>query len=97
MRLRLLSPALDEIAEIATRYHAESPSAAVRFFEEYERLKALIRSNPQIGRQDDLGSRWFTFRHFPYDLVYEIRSEEVVVMAVAHHRRRPGYWKDRLS
>ncbi len=95
MRLRVLSPALDEIAEIATRYHSESPSAAARFFDEFDRLKALVRSNPYIGQQNDDGSRGFTFRNFPFDLVYEIRSEAIVVTAIAHHRRKPGYWSER--
>ena len=87
MRVRVISPVQDEIAEIATRYHAESLSAAVRFLDEFDRLKALIRSNPAIGRLTDNGLRRFPFRHFPFDLVYEIRADEVVVTTVAHHRR----------
>jgi plasmid stabilization system protein ParE len=87
MRIRVISPAQDEIAEIAKRYLAESPSAAVRFFDEFDRLKALIRSNPGIGRLTDNGLLRFPFRHFPFDLVYEVRSDEVVISMVAHHRR----------
>lgn len=87
MRVRVISSALDEVAEIATRYHAESPSAAVRFFQEFDRLKALTRSNPNIGRPTDNGLRRFAFRHFPFDLVYEVRPDEVAITMVAHHRR----------
>jgi hypothetical protein len=36
MHIRVISPAQDEIAEIAMRYHAESPSAAARFFDEFD-------------------------------------------------------------
>ena len=32
---------------------------------------------------------------FPYDLVYWQRHEVVEVIALAHHRRRPNYWRDR--
>ena len=35
--------------------------------------------------------------HFPYAVVYEVRSSECVVVATAHAARRPGYWRDRLS
>jgi plasmid stabilization system protein ParE len=90
MHIRVISPVQDEIAAIAMRYHAESPSAAVRFFDEFDRLKALIRSNPKIGRSTDNGLRRFPFRHFPFDLVYEVRPDEVVITMVAHHRRNPS-------
>ncbi len=34
---------------------------------------------------------------FPYRIVYFTRGDEIVVVAYAHERRRPGYWKKRLS
>lgn len=34
---------------------------------------------------------------FPYRVVYFVRDAEVVVVAYAHERRRPGYWRDRLG
>lgn len=34
---------------------------------------------------------------FPYRVVYFVRSEVLVIVAVAHAKRRPGYWKDRVS
>lgn len=34
---------------------------------------------------------------FPYRIVYVVRDDEVIVVAYAHERRRPGYWRKRLS
>jgi plasmid stabilization system protein ParE len=34
---------------------------------------------------------------FPYKIIFEIRADEVLVLAVAHAKRRPNYWKKRLS
>lgn len=34
---------------------------------------------------------------FPYRIVYIVRDTEVIVVAYAHMRRRPGYWRKRLS
>ncbi len=34
-------------------------------------------------------------RRFPFQIVYEVHPEEVVVVAVAHLRMRPGYWRGR--
>lgn len=35
-------------------------------------------------------------RRFPYAVIYVVRSECVLVVAVQHAKRRPGYWKRRL-
>lgn len=34
---------------------------------------------------------------FPYGIVYFVRDDEVLVVAYAHERRRPGYWRERLA
>jgi hypothetical protein len=42
--------------------------------------------------------RWMRLNRFPYLLYYEIRDEQsVLVYAVAHARRRPGYWRRRTT
>jgi toxin ParE1/3/4 len=33
---------------------------------------------------------------FPYALIYAVEERRVFVVAVAHFRRRPGYWRDRV-
>jgi hypothetical protein len=35
--------------------------------------------------------------HFPYSIIYELHDVNGSVIAVAHARRRPGYWRDRLA
>jgi len=34
---------------------------------------------------------------FPYRLVYLLQPDEFVVIAIAHTKRKPGYWRDRVS
>ena len=41
------------------------------------------------------GRRRYLMKHFPYSLVYTVSSEEIRILAVAHHSRRPGYWASR--
>ena len=44
-----------------------------------------------------LGVRHFPLNRFPLSLEYIVNGDEVLVVALAHMRRRPGYWVDRLS
>ena len=58
----------------------------------------LIRTHPEIGRPRSgrLQSREMAVNGFPYRVVYRIREHDVYVVAIAHMRRRPDYWKHRV-
>jgi hypothetical protein len=43
-----------------------------------------------------LGTRRLVLRRFPFAIVYRLAGEFVLVLAIAHMRRRPGYWRGRL-
>lgn len=52
---------------------------------------------PAVGAPYVAGTRRLLARRFPYAVVYRVRGEQVVeIVAVAHYRRRPGYWRRRL-
>ena len=40
--------------------------------------------------------RKYRLRGFPYNLLYRMNGADIEVLAVAAHRRRPGYWSGRL-
>lgn len=65
------------------------------FFAEFERTVALIVEHPGLGALWRNGKRRFILRRFPLSVIYSVRSGEVRVLAVAHHSRRPGFWRDR--
>lgn len=61
-----------------------------------------VARNPRTGSPVDvvdpsLGVRRVRVRRFPYQVVYLVIDNDVVVIAIAHDRRRPGYWAERLS
>lgn len=45
--------------------------------------------------RDDEGVHFYHLRNFPYTVWYEIAGDDVTVLAVAHQRRQPRYWKQR--
>src|SRR4051794_9258881 len=83
-------------ARAARRWYARrSPEAADRFIAELDRAIDPISSNPSICPSYFHGTRVRRLRRFPYLLVFRQRATVLEVIAVAHGKRRPGYWKNR--
>jgi toxin ParE1/3/4 len=87
--------AADE-AEAAERWYRErNETASIRFRRELDRAVDLISERPEAGAPYAGNTRRVLLRRFPFFVVYRVLSERVQIVAVAHGRRRPGYWQDR--
>jgi plasmid stabilization system protein ParE len=96
LALEYLEEALLE-AEAAARWYAErSPSAALAFSDEIDIAEEAIVQSPEAWPAHDHGTRRYLLRRFPYSVVYRVESTRVLLVAVAHAKRRPGYWKSRV-
>lgn len=51
-----------------------------------------IGEAPLAKAADEDGNRKRVLHRFPYSVIYEVQGNTVTVVAVAHHRRKPGYW-----
>ena len=89
--------ASDELEDSAARYGGISQGLGIRFIEEVERASDLLQSYPEIGQEIDQDIRHFVLADFPHSLIYSIEPNLIWVLAVAHHKRRPGYWKERVE
>jgi plasmid stabilization system protein ParE len=97
VKIRYLTVAEIEFDEAVAWYLARSRSAARHFGKEIRIVERLLLDHPRIGRCDEHDTRSLCVNDFPYNLIYSIEKNEIVVVAVAHHSRRPGYWIDRLA
>ena len=68
-----------------------------RLFEEILRAEKLISQFPESAEEIRPGIRKRILRKFRYSLIYSIEKEGVLLLALAHHRRRPGYWLGRVG
>ncbi len=97
MNVRFLTLAGKEVDEAAAWYEAQAESLSRDFLDELDRAVRLIRIYPLLAQQIEPEIRRFLFARFPYSLIYGINQETIVVIAVAHQRREPRYWLDRVE
>ncbi len=97
MRLEFHPEAEQEFVESVSRYEAEVPGLGERFDAEVQKASALLLEYPEIGPPVEGELRKLVLDRFPYYLIYSRSSETVHIVAVAHERRKPGYWLERID
>jgi hypothetical protein len=96
---RIVSEAEIEIAEASLHYELQQAGLGVDFTQEVrlalQRMVDKHRTWERISSSTQREIRWLTTSRFPYVVVYEVFVHELVVLAVAHQHRRPGFWRGR--
>jgi toxin ParE1/3/4 len=93
---RFLEEADEEFQEQIGYYLGHSVSAAEKFVDEVNEAVRDIREYPQSGSPISRYVRQRVLTGFKYSVLYVDTPVEIVIVAVAPHRRRPGYWRRRL-
>ena len=84
-----------EFEEASLFYESRMPGLGKAFAAEIESTISLIREFPEAGLPIGTSHRRAVVARFPYSVVYRQYPDFIVVVAVAHQRRRPGYWRRR--
>ncbi|MFL1456605.1 hypothetical protein ACJO5Y_19345 [Marinobacter sp. GN3S48] len=98
--VRILEEASQEAIEAAAWYEYEQPGLGAEFFDAVDAAFDVIEENliplsPLPEEAGDTDAKRLILERFPYDIVAIELSEEAIVIAVAHHSRKPGYWRER--
>jgi toxin ParE1/3/4 len=98
VKIQLHPEASAELAAEQAFYEERMPGLGIELEEEIHDALGMIASMPEAWEQwPDLPEvRVFVLDRFPFLLPYWYEVERVVLLAVAHAKRRPGYWRDRL-
>jgi toxin ParE1/3/4 len=89
-------PAADaELRGAASYYEDRVPGLGDEFLAEVESACLRLSEHQALGPRLDANHRRLALRRFPFGLIYRLSSSKVQIVAVAHRRRRPGYWKQR--
>ncbi len=95
--LVFLPEAEREMIEAASHYQSQAPGLGLDYLSEIERAVKAIAESPDTWPVIEGELRRRLVRRFPFGLLYRIDPEEVVIIAVAHLRKRPGYWRERVK
>jgi len=83
-------------AEAAVGWYRErSVRVAEAFLAEIERAAATIAESPERWPLFGAEARRYPLHRFPFWVIYRAKGEVIQVLAVAHARRKPGYWRPR--
>ena len=97
IRYRFLSVAEEEMSEAAVFYETRTPGLGEDFLDDVQQVIARLRVHPETGVKVADGLRSTLLRRFPFNLIYSLDRGELLIVSVAHHRRRPGYWRTRTG
>jgi toxin ParE1/3/4 len=95
MRYVFHPEALSEYTEATQYYAAQRVEVAQAFINAIEDTVYRIRESPTRYTTIDDDVRRCMARKFPYGILYTIEQDYILILAVMHCSREPGYWKDR--
>lgn len=96
IKARFLPAAEAEFLKEVAYYSIAREGLGVRFQQAVTVVVAAAVANPSMGSLAAMGLHRRRVKGFPFDVVYRVTGQELLVVAVAHHRRLPGYWSSRL-
>jgi plasmid stabilization system protein ParE len=88
--------ARSEFDEAFDWYARRSHGAAIAFASEVDTAIEKIAADPERFAGTHAGCRYCAIPRFPYCVIYHHTRSKIVVVAIAHAKRRPGYWRPRL-
>jgi toxin ParE2 len=97
MNVRFIKAARDELDGAIRYYDAQRAGLGEEFRTEVDAALDRIEFWPNAWSRVGSDERLCKTKRFPYGIVYLADQETIVVIAVAHLHRRPGYWRRRLK
>ena len=97
MKSRFHEAADAELAEALQYYDGKALGLGDLLLADVKAATRTIEQYPEIAPIKDSGVRAKILLKFPYSLMYVLDLDELFIVAVAHHSRRPAYWAGRLT
>ena len=96
MTFRMHRAARQELADAMEHYEGEKRRLGRQLAGEVAAGIVEVVALPNVWQKIGPGLRLYRVRRFPYGLVYLVKNDEILFIAVTHLGREPGDWKNRL-
>jgi len=100
-KLRVLAEARQEFSDALRWYRRQAPAFAEALALEYRQIVRHVQEFPDAGGVEaalqSLTVRRFLLHQFPYKVLTVNLPDQIVVIAFAHTKRKPGYWLERIQ
>ena len=96
MIVEFATQAVVEYEEALSGYDWHGTGVGNSFANSVRETVEKISDFPNVGSPLSKGIRKSRVRGFQYCLIYQLMDQKVYVLAVAHDKRLPGYWKSRI-
>ncbi len=97
MKWRFHPEAAEEFLQAAAHYAETGTSLGLAFIAAMEEAVGLLLEHPGLGQEVSEGIRRHLLRRFPFSVYYTLENEQLFILAVAHMKRRPEYWRERVD
>lgn len=87
--------AAGELEEAAAFYARIRPGLGDTFLTEVRHAVDALAASPLAGTPMESDLRWWLVKRFPYSVLYRVRGDHIRILAIAHQKRRPFYWRGR--
>tara|TARA_R110002072_G_scaffold977_18_gene8099 strand:+ start:720 stop:1034 length:315 start_codon:yes stop_codon:yes gene_type:complete len=101
-QVKIGTDAAIELEEAASWYEKEQPGLGNRFLSAFEHALDLLSEphpplTPVDGNAGTLGAQKLLLHKFPFSVIVKETKYMIIVVALAHHSRKPGYWRSRVA
>lgn len=96
MKINFLSIAHIELVDAIRYFNEQSEGLGFEFANEVRNTIKRISLYPQAWTKLSEKTRRCRCNRFPYGIVYQLREDEILIIAVMHLHRKPEYWRKRL-
>lgn len=85
----------EELNDAIDFYESKSPGLGSLFLQEVERASAMIEQFPESSPLMLKMIRKRTIRRFPYSIMFSVVGNTIILLSIAHQKRRPLFWRHR--
>ncbi len=94
---KILEQAELELDDAFDYYEYQLSGLGKKFLEDFNKCVRRILNHPYAWSPIKENVRKCLLKKFPFQIIYAITDDTILILAVAHQHRRPEYWIDRLD